>query len=163
MRSGKKRKRRSPSVEAKKRQVARVLEAGRKTRWKKGGPSPNPAGRPPGWRSITRQLRDDMGKPIEAAIPIGLLPPMLRQVFSGRTVAQVIALRAELAAIGGDARAREFVTDRTDGPIKQTVGIDGEGGAIISIEALRALLKQARDRRAARERDEPEADAAADD
>lgn len=77
---------------------------GRGTRWKKGQPSPNPAGRPK-QTLLTAAYRDVLSHPF----------PGDKQ---GRTFAERIALEMATNAANGDLRAALELADRTEGKVR---------------------------------------------
>jgi hypothetical protein len=84
----------------------------------KKGEIRNPYGRPSG-QSISEALRS-IGK-MECTIPA------IRKKFGeGLTYHQVIAMQAEHAAATNDRYARDFIADRTEGRVPQTIITDPE-------------------------------------
>ena len=99
-----------------------IAELGKATRWKKGEPSPNPAGSPKKPQSITMHLRDELAK----------VGP------NGKTKAQEIAegmVEAALTpvAAAGSSKVLGEVLDRTEGKVTQPIGGDKDKPLLIHV------------------------------
>jgi hypothetical protein len=122
-------------------------DVGKATRWQKGQPSPNPAGRPKK-TMLTDALREVLAEPF----------PRDKR---GRCYAEVIAWRLATEAAKGNLRAASEIADRTEGRVgtqnelrntedQPSLDIPDQGTAH---EQLRAITTRLRNRLAREESD----------
>ncbi|MCP4248847.1 MAG: hypothetical protein GY778_17520 [bacterium] len=100
------------------------------TSWKKGCPSPNPAGRPKNEHSITNMVR----KLLDETMSVGGVDVEKRKLMIRRAIIQ---------AIEGDRHAREFLAayDQSRAPTAtERMIMDGELSAVEEIKLIRTPL-----------------------
>lgn len=95
----------------------------------KGGPSPNPKGRPRKLPELDKLLADVLGEEKD-----------------GIEAAKVILMALRKKAAGGDVRAAEVLLDRAYGKAKQQMDITTQGQAIRGFQSLEdAFFKDVED------------------
>lgn len=94
--------------ESKKRKTAGIVAH----RWVKGGPSPNPAGRPKASSTLLKELRDVLNE----------RDPKSKQ---GMTNLQTIARKMVALAAAGSIRATAEILDRLHGKAPQSIALTG--------------------------------------
>jgi Family of unknown function (DUF5681) len=114
---------------------------GKATRWQKGQPSPNPAGRPKQTK-LTAAFREVLAEPFPGG--------------RGLTYAQVIARRVASDAAKGNLMAVKEIADRTEGKVRAESELRGRGDQALSSleirdqatahEQLTAVLARLRER-----------------
>jgi hypothetical protein len=93
--------------------------------WKKGGPSPNPGGRPRK-APISEAYAQHVGKPLPDDIRSKLRLP------KGATWADAIALGQLRSAVKGSTPAAREIADRIEGRVTQPIG--GEDGGPVEVQ-----------------------------
>lgn len=92
-------------------------------KWRKGGPSPNPGGRPKSTTSITYYLkRYGAMAPAEMAAELEAFARELKQIKGDAPLAAIAAARLWLSQVyEPDGRLMGHLLDRVDGKLAQTV------------------------------------------
>lgn len=98
----------------------------------KGGPSPNPKGKPKGTRSLTTILRELMNAGAPDMLQKGEMKELLKRLKIAKpTNGDLLMLRLFIKGMQGDTKAMEMVIDRMDGKPKQEVEINGSSKIIV--------------------------------
>lgn len=109
--------------------------------WVKGGPSPNPKGRPTKIYCIPDVLREILQEPF-LSVAEQYLTPLYREKFSlvpqDATVLKVIMASTAMYAALGDGWAVNFIAERTEGKVLQPIDI-ADKTVVIDLEHAPAL------------------------
>jgi hypothetical protein len=93
--------------------AAALIEAGKATQFKPGGPSPNPGGRP---RSLASQLSQELRRLLRSECP---------KDATQRSWAEALAEKMCHLALEGDVHAFSEIADRTEGRPAQAIQMSG--------------------------------------